>query len=171
MTYAVISSPLTYTIGAAVILSLDDDDDDDDPRVVARPTIAPRVAVIVIIIARRTARVAIPHAHRTSPHVSTTRRARTTHRASPSLVLRTPSSRASSIPGSVVLRIDMQLHLHTRGCLSLGTDAEGMVEGSGMPRDAHARTRLFGFARPSVRVTHTHIEKVKNEREGRTGTR
>jgi hypothetical protein len=128
MTYAVISSPLTYTIGAAVILSLDDDDDDDDdPRVVARPTIAPRVAVIVIIIARRTARVAIPHAHRTSPHVSTTRRARTTHRASPSLVLRTPSSRASPILGSVVHRIEMQLHLHTRGCLSLGTDAEGIV--------------------------------------------
>ena len=48
-----------------MILSLDDDYDDDDPRVVARPTIAPRVAVIVIIIARRTARVAIPHA---TPH-------------------------------------------------------------------------------------------------------
>ena len=35
-----------------------------------------------------------------------------------------------------------------------------------MPRDAHARTRLLGFARPSVRVTHTHIEKVKTVRDG-----
>ena len=35
-----------------------------------------------------------------------------------------------------------------------------------MPRDAHARMRLLGCARPSVRVTHTHIEKVKNVRDG-----